>query len=127
MTATHVDGIAVIADEATKSPINDRAGKPIYWQQIRTLLLEDDTTTYGCLHCDYTADKPASIRPHLNKHKDKVMRKAVKRMPASEMSLSELLAKLAELEKVTAERDEWKRRALTAERKLATMRKALSP
>lgn len=121
MTATHVDGRAVIADEPTRAPISQRNGDPVYWQQIRTLLLEDESTLYGCVHCDYTAEKPGSIRPHLKKHTSRAPAPAA----AADMSLTDLLAKIAQLETVTADRDRWRRRALDAERKLSTMRRAL--
>lgn len=123
MTATQVNGIAVIADEPTLSPISARNGVPVYWQQTRTLLLEDGTELYGCVHCDYTADSPNKVRPHFNKHRDRTAAK-----PASpyDLPLSELLARVADMEKLTAERDTWRRRALKAERSLSTMRKALN-
>ncbi len=127
MTATSVNGLAVIADEATRSPITDRAGKPVYWQQIRTLLLEDESQAYGCAHCDYTSSNPASIRPHLNKHNKKTPAANGTGHRAADLTLTDLLAKLAELEKVTSERDAWKRRAVKAERSLNALREALKP
>lgn len=125
MTATSVGGIAVIADEPAESPIST-PGKPVFYKQIRRLLLADDTEVFGCLHCDYTADSVGRIRPHLKAHVEPKP-KAARKPSASELSLSQLLAKLADLEKVTAERDDWRRRALNAERKLSAMRKALKP
>lgn len=125
MTATQVNGIPVIADEPTLSPISSRNGTPVYWQQTRTLLLEDGRELYGCVHCDYTADSPHKVRPHFNKHRDRTASPASAASGLYDLPLSELLARIAGMEKLTAERDEWRRRALKAERALSTMRKAL--
>lgn len=74
MTATHVNGIPVVADEPTLTPYLPRAGKPTYWQQVRTLTLANDTVVYGCTHCDYVSENVRSIRPHLKKHAPKKVR-----------------------------------------------------
>jgi hypothetical protein len=124
MTATRVNGLEVIADEPTPSPIAKRDGTAIIWQQTRTLLLEDGSTVYGCLHCDYARPNILSIRPHLNKHKDRSAPSAPAGA-AADLSLNELLKKLGDLNKVVAERDEWKRRATKAERSLQSLRNAL--
>lgn len=68
MTASTVNGVAVVADEPTRAPINARGGKAIFWPRVRTLTLADGSTTYGCLHCDYVNANLLSIRPHLKKH-----------------------------------------------------------
>jgi hypothetical protein len=124
MTATHVNGLEVIADEPTTSAISRRDGTPIIWQQTRTLLLEDGSTWYGCVHCDYARPNLHSIRPHLGKHKD---RSAVSGPAGAggDLSLNDLLKRLSELDKVIAERDEWKRRAVKAERSLTLLRNTL--
>lgn len=122
MTATHVDGVEVVADEPTTAPIKSFAGKPMVWTQTRTLLLADGRTVYGCQHCEYTSPNVLSIRPHLNKHRTVGPRPAA---AAKDLSLTEVLERLATLDKVSKERDDWKARALTAERKLATLRNAL--
>ncbi|TYK47176.1 hypothetical protein [Actinomadura decatromicini] len=123
MTATQVNGLAVMADEPTLSPITGPNGAPIYWRQTRTLLLEDETKVFGCVHCDYTADNPHKVRPHLKVHREPEPEPAA---GLYDLPLSDLLARVAELEKLTADRDTWKRRALKAERSLATMRRALN-
>lgn len=127
MTATTVDGVAVITDEPTSSGIVDRGGKPVVWTQTRTLRLADGRTVYGCLHCDRTSTNPLSIRPHLSAHSTRPRKatKAAATRAASDLPLGELLARLGELDRVTVERDTWKTRAQTAERKLATLRNAL--
>jgi hypothetical protein len=124
VTATHVNGLAVIADEPALSPITTGAGAPIYFQQIRQLLLEDDSTAYGCVHCDFAAGSINAVRPHLRKHREQPSPKT--RQPKlSELTLGELLKRLDEHTRVAADRDSWKARALKAERNLGILRKTL--
>lgn len=122
MTATHVNGVEVIADEPTPSPITTRDGGTVLWHQTRTLLLADGSTVYGCQHCDYTNERATSIRPHLNKHRDTNGKTAT---ATGDLTLQQLVARLGDYDKVAGERDDWKRRALDAEGKLRTLRKAL--
>ncbi|MEV7887513.1 hypothetical protein ACWD3I_26015 [Streptomyces sp. NPDC002817] len=70
MTATHVNDVAVVADEPAQSPIS-RPGVNVVFDQIRHLLLADASEWYGCLHCDYVSQNQNSIRPHLKAHKPK--------------------------------------------------------
>lgn len=70
MTATHVNGVAVVADEPAQSPIS-RPGVNVVFDQIRHLLLADGNEWYGCRHCDYVSQNQNSIRPHLKAHKPK--------------------------------------------------------
>ncbi|WP_019061562.1 hypothetical protein [Streptomyces prunicolor] len=70
MTATHVKGVTVVADEPARSPIS-RPGVNVVFDQIRHLLLADGSEWYGCLHCDYVSQNQNSIRPHLKAHKPK--------------------------------------------------------
>lgn len=121
MTASIVNGLEVIADEPTEAPLCDRAGKPLVWRQTRTLLLSDGSTVYGCLHCDYTSDNVKAIRPHLNKHRGSTV--DVARL--DELTLGEVLRRLAALDDLAAERDSWKERATRAERSLSHLRRAL--
>lgn len=122
MTATSVNGVAVVSDNPTQSEINTRDGKPILFTQTRTLVLADGSTVYGCQHCDYTSANMGSIRPHLSKHN---RRKAAEPPPAATGAVGELIAQLTELGRITQERDSWKDRALTAEKALKKMRSAL--
>lgn len=124
MTATEVNGHQVVADEPTKSSLTRSGGQPIFYTQTRTLLLDDETVVYGCVHCDYTADSPNGIRPHLKKHTGRARTNAAP-IPAENMSLADLMRKVAELDKLTADRDHWRQRAQKAERALATLRRAL--
>jgi hypothetical protein len=119
MTATHVGAVAVVADEPAQSPIKDVRGNPIFFKQIRELLLEDGTAVFGCVHCDYTGASTAVIRPHLRVHKD----------PSSggrkrDLTLKELIREVEGMEEIKADRDRWKARAELAERKLAQFRAA---
>lgn len=117
MTATSAFGLEVIADEPTKSGVVTPNGHAVMWEQTRTLLLEDGSTAYGCLHCDYLSRKVLSIRPHLNKHRTP--------KAATNGQVTDLLTQLGNLSEITAERDAWKARALKAERTLRTLRTAI--
>ena len=121
MTASTVDGLEVIADEPTEGSLCAPSGKPLVWRQTRTLLLEDGSTVYGCLHCDYTNPNLRAIRPHLKKHRATTVE--VERL--DELTLGEILRKLSTLDALTAERDKWQERATRAERSLSDLRKAL--
>ncbi|MGW1976458.1 hypothetical protein [Streptomyces sp. NPDC001889] len=68
MTATHVNGIAVVVDQPAESPIS-RPGVNVVFEKIRHLLLADGAEMYGCSLCDYTSENKLSIRPHLKVHK----------------------------------------------------------
>jgi hypothetical protein len=121
VTAIVVNGLEVIADEPTEAPLCDRSGKPLVWRQTRTLLLSDGSTVYGCVHCDYSSPNVKAIRPHLNKHRTSTV--DVGRL--DELSLGEVLRRLAALDDLTAERDGWRERATRAERSLSNLRRAL--
>ncbi len=120
MTATTVNGHAVITDKPTASALRDKRGNVVYWPQTRTLTLDNGDVVYGCVHCDYTSLNENSIRPHLGKHRDRPTA-----AQAGELSLNQLLERLGELDKVTADRDQWRKRAVAAEKSLSTLRKAL--
>lgn len=121
MTATHVDGVEVLADERAKAQMVSRDGSPIYFKQIRELLLADGSTVFGCVHCDYTADSVNRVRPHLNKHRASKPESGA----ATDALLRQLVTKVAEVETLTVERDEYKRRMQVAEKSLRDLRKAL--
>lgn len=116
MTATVVDGHQVIADEPARSPIANGAGQPMYFQQIRKLLLDNGSELYGCVHCDYARPRLAQVRPHLKKHRDRAV---------GTLSVAELVDRLAKLERLTRERDGWRTRALKAEHALSALRRVL--
>ncbi len=125
MTATHVRGLAVIADQPALSTIRTPTGKEIHFQQIRELLLEDETVEYGCVHCEFTGPSPNTIRPHLKQHSDVSPKPKATRPKLHELTLGELLKRVEELERVTSERDSWRTRALKAEGQLRGLRKTL--
>lgn len=126
MTATHVDGVAVVADEPAETGIANGAGAPVTYKRIRKLLLADERIVYGCSECDFTGPSPAHIRPHMNKHRAPDARpKRSKARLLQELTLADLLAKVRQLEELAADRDQWKSRALKAERSLSTLRAAL--
>jgi hypothetical protein len=118
MTATTAFGHEVIADEPTDSDMKSRDGHLVMWEQTRTLLLDDDSTAYGCLHCDYVSRNRRSIRPHLLKHRTP--------KATADSQVTGLLEQLGTLVEITAQRDAWKARALKAERTLRTLRTAIN-
>lgn len=127
MTATEVNGQAVIAVEPAMSNWKGRNGEHLQFRQILRLLLADGSEVYGCLHCDYTHASPNSVRPHLNKHRAAKLDGAPEEGDeAASLSLAKIARVLRSHERTTTELEEWKRRALTAERKLRLLSKALT-
>lgn len=124
MTASEVGGKAVIAVEPARSNWKGRDGEHLQFRQILRLLLDDGSEVYGCLHCDYTHASPNSVRPHLNKHRQPKPEEEGDDSAAA-LSLAKVARVLRSHERTTAELEEWKRRALTAERQLRLLRKAL--
>jgi hypothetical protein len=128
VTAAVVEGRVVIEDQPAKSPLST-ATKPVMFRQIRELLLEDGAVVYGCAHCDYTRDTVAQVRPHLKAHggrgPGRPRKGAAVAQDVNALSLADLLRRLRALEQAEAERDEWRERALAAERTLRTLRRAL--
>ena len=118
MTATTAKGLEVIADEPTEAPMRAMGGAPVLWQQTRTLLLADGSTTYGCVHSDYTSDNMRSIRPHLNKHRTVPAASEAEVDPLDRLTLGEIRHQLAAAA-------EWKARAVRAEQHLSMLRAAL--
>ena len=130
MTATHVNGNEVVADEPALSPLST-PDKPIYYKQIRQLLLGDGTVLFGCAHCDFTTPVMFRVRPHLRRHADILATVKVDTVDDVMVVLREAIDKqnvglLTAIERLSGERDEWKSRALKAEKSLATLRKALT-
>ena len=127
MTATHVDGRKVVQDQAAKSPLHTDT-QPVLFRQTRELLLDDGTVVFGCAHCDFTAAGIGAVRPHLKEHTGRGPgrpRTAITQ-DVKDLSLADLLTAVQSLEKITAERESWRTRALDAERRLRTLRRALN-
>jgi hypothetical protein len=136
MTATKVGTRTVIATEPVESPLST-PNKAIMFTRIVKLLLDDESTTYGCTECEFTRDNPWAIRPHLRVHnapKAKVAAPLTGARAADfgDMSVADLLGSVRQieaiseaLESVSRDRNEWRTRAMKAERSLATLRKLL--
>lgn len=119
MTASHVDGVEVIAVENAKSNWKGRNGEHLEYRQMLKLLLADGRELYGCLHCDYTHENLNSIRPHLNKHRLPDLGNGL-----AGLDIPGLIKRLSDVDRVETERDRWKTRALDAERELRKIRQA---
>lgn len=122
MTARTVNGLEVIEDQPTVSPIKAFDGRQVTWTQTRTLLLADGSTIYGCAHCEFTSTNVLSIRPHLGKHNGA---KGDRAPSSTTGDVDALIRRLQELTKIEADRDRWRERAKAAERDLAALRAAL--
>lgn len=146
MTAEHVNGLKVVESEPLMSPVKTPHGKPVYFRRIVTLLLEDGSTMLGCTECDYTDAAAGRVRHHLtiNHWNRDVPRKlngfeaaandrrhaASTAVDTATLSVADLLNSATRLQalsdavaRMTEERNEWKARALKAERAMATLRK----
>jgi hypothetical protein len=131
-----VDGLGVfvvLANDPTPSKLNDAKGQPVVWPSVRRLTLGDGLVVYGCADCTYCHRSPDSIRPHRNKHRQlktangdvtAILRDAIRSIDGGSDRETEKLT--ARVERLTADRDEWKRRALTAERQLSALRQAIA-
>lgn len=122
MTVTHVDGVEVVANVDTLSPLSKNTNAPIYWTQVRTLHLADGSTAFGCDKCDQIFDRATQVRPHLNSHrKDK--RVTGTRIAGTASSDRQAMKK--KISRLERSRDDWRSRAMAAERSLAAMKVAL--
>lgn len=143
MTATEVDGIKVVEVNPVKSGLW-KPEKPVFYTHTMELLLEDSRVVYGCGYCEYTAEKPGTIRVH-QKHYCEVApnsqanpNSANHNTPVDDTSLAELIGKLldqpgpdlkAEVAKLRRDNTQlkqqlgkWRDRALAAEKALAPFR-----
>lgn len=122
MTATHVNGVPVIAAEPAVSNFKNQAtGENLRYRQMLRLLLEDGSEVFGCLHCDYTSPNLNSVRPHLNKHR---LSLEIGNGHGG-VDIAGLVKRLQAVEVVEADRDRWKARAIDAERELRKIREVL--
>lgn len=94
---------------------------------LTALLLEDGSIVYGCVHCDYTSERPGGVRPHLGKHAVRPSGRPPNRRPVpKDLTVADLLSAAAQIDKLTADRDAWKTRAVKAEREMAALRRLLN-
>lgn len=138
-----VNGLEVIEIEFAETPLSTPA-RPVRFEQIVKILLEDGSVTYGCAWagCGFTRGKALAVRPHLKVHKPDTDAVTKSGTPdVSKLTVGEVL-ELAEcaqtlrtdLDRTTRERDrlaksldEWRPRALSAERRLNSIQRALAP
>jgi hypothetical protein len=89
------------------------------------------TGQYHCAFCDYVADKPGRVGPHLSKHRTSPRKRpsntkpAVSRLDQIQALLDEARAEVAAQPSEAKVDASWKQRALAAERRLATLKRAL--
>lgn len=137
MTATVVDGKAVVATEPAISPLSTDE-KPVHFKQFVRLLLDDESEVYGCVHCDFTDAAWTRVRSHLGIHGNGRRSGRPRKEPVladSEvlaLTLGELIERARQAEhridvvlQLQEDRDRWKARAKDAERRLNVLRTAL--
>lgn len=130
MTATQVNGVAVVASEPAEAAISTPE-HPVRFKQIVKLLLEDGTEVFGCVHCDYTADSHTRVRPHLGKH---AVRKGEpppsvaqpEPLDLATVAVADLLDMAQRVHEHQADAERWKARALRAEQDLALIRRTIN-
>lgn len=124
--------IPVIAEERVETPLSTPE-RPMYFTRIKRLLLADESTIYACTECDYTADSPAKVRPHLAVHGEGRKARSNGHGPDLSVTLGELLEahRRAEVLMATVARQaddlaDWRDRARRAERDLETLRRVFN-
>lgn len=125
MTATTVDGRAVLKVEPLISNIKRRDGSRIPYARMGTLHLDDGSTVVGCLvdGCSFTHQGIGGVRHHVRSHNSDNGR------PLAEWTIGELMALhtsnaglLKALKAMTDDRNAERRLRRAAERELATLR-----
>lgn len=144
MTATEVNGVAVVATEPVLSPMS-RPGKPIPFTRIVRLLLADDAELHGCTECVFTDPSLGKVRNHLKDHKKTSVPDGLADLTVAELieragavgaragalermteSRNEWKTRAQRAERAAADREQWRARALDAEKRLDLIRKGLS-
>lgn len=113
-THTTHKGKTVVAEQLAPSPLGNVGGTDVTYKQITQLLLADDTYAYGCAHCPYTADTSQSVASHLKEHNGDIM----------DMPLRDVLALARRMHKTPVGED-WRKRALEAERRFNQLKELL--
>lgn len=133
-----VNDLEVIEVEFAETPLST-PDRPVRFKQIVKILLEDGSVTYGCAWagCGFTGKTAISVRPHLKAHKSAPDALDVTTLPVGEvLELARSAQTLrTDLERTARERDrldkslreEWKPRALAAEKQLNSIQRALAP
>jgi hypothetical protein len=126
-TAKWVSGLRVVKDEPYRSPYakDRRNGEGLLQPQTRVLTLENGHTVFGCQHCPYTSENVHSIRPHLNRHRGDKPNRVPTVGELKSMSAADLLRDINRVAELEASVEQWKARALKAEKTLETLRNAI--
>ncbi|MEV6421815.1 hypothetical protein [Streptomyces sp. NPDC051662] len=100
----------------------------MYFTRIVELLLDDGSTVHGCKveDCTFTGNL-GQVRAHLSVHKDASEPAPPAKDRLLELTTAQLLEKAAAVDRIVKDRDRWKNRATTAERKLKSIQNALRP
>jgi hypothetical protein len=125
------EGVYLVTENVdTDSGLKDRLQRPVVWPSIRALTLEGAApfrVVYGCADCDYAATGHYQVRPHRNAHRK--AKPQVAELSGAVADLKQLIqnssAAERRIERLTRDRDEWKRRATAAESDLAALHRAL--
>lgn len=138
-----VDGVRVVKDEALLSPLSARSGRPITFPTIRVLTLANGSTRHACADagCPDVVGSRGDVKRHRISHhgEGSARRKAAGGGPAA-LSEDALSMRLGELIRLAAtvdgwedahaaleqDRDQWKERALAAERQVLAFERALA-
>lgn len=121
--------LTVVAREPGLLPFGKAEGRPTKrWDKV---LLSDETVAFECNDegCGRRYEDPRSMFAHLSHHSDRsasptrATRTTAKKLQAAITLIQE---SMVVPEPVKATEDKWRTRALTAERKLTQLRKALS-
>lgn len=139
ITEHTVDGVRVVAEQPVETPLSTQ-DVPMYFKRVVLLLLEDGREVFGCTECDFTNDAVSFVRAHVSVHNAEPRRKPgpkTREADTSEwadMPLGQLLKLVQDydtirdaLDRMTDDRNEWKARALKAERQISGLRKVFAP
>ena len=134
---TYVNGQTVVLRHPVETPLS-RPDRPMYYKRIVRFELVDGTSVYACTECDYTHPNVYAARGHVNATHPIAPRRPYgtgrratatrdSESPAdwASLTLGEAAAMVRRFARLTAERDEWKERAIAAERTLSAIRRSM--